>query len=107
MKPVRSKKQLHEDLEQQVQDFLAHGGNISQVERGKSGLPHEKPWINPFQSSENEQAKSRTPIPEVLAAIDARKKSKKKPLERRKKPEKKWILDDFGEPVRWVWNDEP
>ena len=105
MKPVRSKKELHADLEKQVQAFLEHGGEIDVVERGKSGLPHEKPWINPFKSGDSEQAQTRTPIPEVVAAIEARKRAKKKPAPKIRKPEKQWILDDFGEPVRWVWKD--
>ncbi|MDX1341682.1 hypothetical protein [Reinekea sp. G2M2-21] len=106
MKPVRTKKDLQADLQAQVEAFLSHGGNIRQVERGQSGLSHEKPWINPFKSGETEKAASRTPLPDVVAAIDARKQSKKKPTPKRRKPEKIWILDDFGEPVRWVWSDQ-
>ncbi|MEJ2044936.1 MAG: hypothetical protein P8X74_22670 [Reinekea sp.] len=92
-------------MEKQVKAFLDRGGSINEVERGKSGLPYEKPWINPFQSQEHEQAQTRTPVPEVVAAIEARKKSRKHPAVKRNKPEKKLIFDDFGEPVRWVWND--
>ncbi|TCS40181.1 hypothetical protein [Reinekea marinisedimentorum] len=106
MKPVRSKKDMQSELEAQVQAFVASGGNINQVERGKSGLDHEKPWINPFKSGETEKSPPRTPVPDVIAAIDARKSPKKNKPKRRSKPTKKWILDDFGEPVRWVWSDE-
>jgi len=105
MKVVRTKKDIQADLEAQIQAYLTHGGNIKEVERGKSGLSHEKPWINPFKTGESEKAPSRTPIPDVVAAIDARKQAKKKPVHKRRKPEKVWILDDFGEPVRWVWSD--
>jgi hypothetical protein len=105
MKPARTKKDIQADLERQVQAYLSHGGNIDQVERGQSGLNHEKPWINPFKSTESEKSPSRTPVPDVVAAIDARKNAKKKPPPKRRRPEKVWILDDFGEPVRWVWSD--
>jgi hypothetical protein len=105
MKLLRTKKDIQEELDAEVAAFLSHGGEIDVVERGKSGLPHDKPWINPFKSTENEQSQTRTPVPDVVAAIDARKQSRKKPVPKRKKPEKVWILDDFGEPVRWVWSD--
>lgn len=106
MKSVLSKKDIQADLEEQVRDYLRHGGNINEVERGKSGLNHDKPWINPFKSGDSEKPQSRTPVPDVVAAIDARKQSKKRPVGKRNRPEKKWILDDFGEPVRWVWADQ-
>jgi hypothetical protein len=106
MKPVRSKKDIHSELEKQIQAFVASGGNINQIERGQSGFSHEKPWINPFKSGETAKAPSRTPVPDVVAAIEARKSSKKAKPKRNTKPKKKWILDDFGEPVRWVWSDD-
>jgi hypothetical protein len=105
MKVVPTKRDIQADLAKQVEAFLNHGGNINQVERGKSGFDHEKPWINPFKSSESEKAPSRTPVTDVVAAIDARKQAKKKPVTRTRRAEKVWILDDFGEPVRWVWKD--
>jgi len=105
MKPVRSKKDAQADLERQVAAYLSHGGNISQVDRGISGLDHDKPWINPFKNSESEKAQERTPVPDVVAAIDARKHPAKKLAAKRQRQTKKWIYDDFGEPVRWVWSD--
>lgn len=106
MKHVPSKKELQAELDKQVRDFVEHGGNIDQVERGQTGLDREKPWVNPFKSTEGEKSQSRTPVPEVVAAIDARKSAPKKPKPKHRKPSKKWILDDFGEPVRWVWSDQ-
>jgi hypothetical protein len=100
-----SKKDLRNDLDAEVEAFLQDGGNISEVERGKSGLDHAKPWINPFKSSESEKAQSRTPVPEVVAAIDLRKQSKTSKSARPKRAEKRWIYDDFGEPLRWEWVD--
>jgi hypothetical protein len=49
-------------------------------------------------------------VSDVLKAIDERKESKKKspskPASARKKsPRKKVIYDDFGEPLRVVWEE--
>lgn len=96
---------MQSDLQQQVASFLSEGGEIDVVERGTSGLPHDKPWINPFKSGDHEKSQSRTPVPDVVAAIDSRKHIRQKPETRRRQPEKVWIFDDFGEPVRWVWKD--
>ncbi len=105
MKHIRSKKEIHAELQREVEAFISHGGNINQIEQGKSGLSPDKPWINPFKTSDGAKPQARTPLPDVVAAIDARKGPKKKVHPKRRKPEKKWILDDFGEPVRWVWAD--
>ena len=102
-----SKKDIRSDLDAEVQAFLQQGGNISEVERGQSGLDHAKPWINPFKSSDSEKAQSRTPVPEVVAAIDQRKQAKSKKSTRTKRSEKRWIYDDFGEPLRWEWVTDP
>lgn len=107
MKRPFTKKELQAQLERQVKAYLEHGGNIEQIQRGESGLDHAKPWINPFTNSEQESKKTRTPVPEIVAAIDARKtKSVSQAPKNTKHPRKKWILDDFGEPVRWVWSDQ-
>jgi hypothetical protein len=44
-----------------------------------------------------------------VSALDSRKKKKAppKPAKVSKSPKKKIIYDDFGEPVREVWADEP
>jgi hypothetical protein len=45
----------------------------------------------------------------VVSALDSRKKKKtpSKPIKASKRPKKKLIYDDFGEPVREVWTDHP
>ncbi|MDB4309084.1 hypothetical protein N9913_02120 [Porticoccaceae bacterium] len=44
----------------------------------------------------------------MVSALDSRKKKKTppKPVKVSKRPKKKLIYDDFGEPVREVWTDE-
>lgn len=106
MKPPRSKRDIQSDLENQIAQYLQSGGDIKEVERGESGLDHAKPWINPFKSGDTPTGpEPRTPVPDVVAAIDARKQPQKDAQNHRKRPHKKWIYDDFGEPIRWVWSD--
>jgi len=103
-KPV-NKKDVRKDLESQVDAFLREGGAIEPIERGETGLDRNKPWSNLFQSGQNQEPpKERTPIPEVMAAIDSRKHKEVKKAKSRG-PQKVWIYDDFGEPVRWVWKE--
>jgi hypothetical protein len=50
-------------------------------------------------------------VPEVVAAIEARRKDKMsgKPQRKRSRlpqPRRKIIYDDFGEPVRRIWVDD-
>lgn len=112
MKKLPGKPELRREIEAQVRDYLREGGTIEEVPRGLSG--HE-PGAGPpgsfhrnFQPRENPPA-PRTPLHEVVMAIEARRKrgsqakpaTRKTPLMRRKP-----ILDDFGEPVRWVWVEE-
>lgn len=79
---------------------------MQQVDRGISGHENRagpiKPDTNAFQQPRSE----RTYVPEVVAAIEQRRKSmnsKPKPVKRQ--PRKKIIYDDFGEPLRWEWEE--
>lgn len=106
MKRPPNKKDIRKDLEKQVEEFLREGGEIKPVERGTSGYEKNKPWSHPFQASPaDEPRKERTPVPEVVAAIEARRHHKSPVKPKRHRPRKKWIYDDFGEPVRWVWEE--
>jgi len=106
VKQPPSKKDIRHDLESQVEAFLREGGEIEWVDRGRTGLERNKPWSNPFHASPSDEPKSsRTPVPEVLAAIDSRKQKKTSPAPKSRRPRKEWIYDDFGEPVRWVWKE--
>ena len=52
----------------------------------------------------------RTPVPEVVAAIEARRLAKKSRAPQRQRrlphPRRKVIYDDFGEPLRRIWQEE-
>ncbi|WP_210398036.1 hypothetical protein [Motiliproteus sediminis] len=105
MKHRPTKAELRESLQRDVEEFLTQGGEIAEVPRGATG------WDNPlaakpdfaFVGPRNE----RTPVQEVVAAIESRKSKPPKPTTRRQRqrPRKKAVYDDFGELIRWVWVD--
>jgi len=109
-KPV-SKADMREALEEEMQRFLKQGGDVETVPRGVSGKdPGDAPlFLN--RRLFIEPSEPRTQIPEVIAAIDARRKlkSQRRPVHKRTRlpqPRRKVIYDDFGEPLRKVWVDE-
>jgi hypothetical protein len=79
------------------------GGQVNEVPRGLSGRPYANgPLVSIFEGTSHED---RTPLPEVVAAIEARKKPQHQRLQK-PRPRKKVILDDFGQPLRWEWVEE-
>ncbi len=109
-KPV-SKDELRAELEQATDRFLRQGGNVEEVPQGISGKDPGDPPVFLNRRLFIEPRTKRTLVPEVVAAIEARRKEKPKrnPGPRRKRlpqPRRKIIYDDFGEPLRKVWVDE-
>ncbi|TNC92682.1 hypothetical protein [Thalassolituus sp.] len=107
MKKSTTKKDLRKALNDDIEEYLRRGGEVHSFARGESGL---------VDGRYNEQAmafdkrQERTPVPEVLKAIDDRKEARKKsprraPQKRSSGPKKKVIYDDFGEPLRVIWED--
>lgn len=98
-----SKADIRSDMDKQIADFLDNGGKVAEVERGISGRNSNEP-LKPDTSNFQQPKVGRTYVPEVIAALDARRKpptEKTKPA--RRKPYKKIFYDDFGEPLRWEW----
>lgn len=93
-------------MEKQIADFLKKGGKVDAVERGISGRNNNEPI--PVGNGNFEQPKmGRTYVPEVIAALEARRKPlPEKPKPASRKPRKKLIYDDFGEPLRWEWVED-
>ena len=94
-----------------MEQFLHRGGEVEKVPRGHSALGPM--GASPLLSNRlfSEPRTSRTLVPEVVAAIEGRRRAnlKRKPQPRRSrlpKPRRKIIYDDFGEPLRSVWVDE-
>ena len=102
-----SKQSLRRELRRKTEEFLSRGGEIKQHNAGETGEPADRPRARSvFVSAQPRQ--TRTYVNHAVNALDNRKKSKtaepvKKPS---KRPKKKIIYDDFGEPLREVWSQE-
>ena len=111
MKKPPSKEDLRDALQKETERFLSRGGRVEEIPQGISGRePGDAPLL-PNRRLFIEPRGTRTLVPEVVAAIEARRKkpSPRKPAVRRgRKPEprRKIIYDDFGEPLRKVWVDD-
>ncbi|GAA6145944.1 hypothetical protein NBRC116585_20620 [Thalassolituus maritimus] len=107
MKKRVSKKELRDSLNQDIEQYLEKGGEVHEFDRGESGLVNGR--YNE-QAMSFEKRQERTPVPDVLRAIDERREARRKPqrkseTKRQSGPKKKVIYDDFGEPLRVVWED--
>ena len=100
-----NKHQVKQELAQDVAHFLARGGSVEQVEQGETALVNG--CFNQQRPAVASQAQTRTLLSSQVEAIekrkDERRQSKTPPLKTNRRPTKKWIYDDFGEPLRWVW----
>jgi hypothetical protein len=108
-KPV-SKADLRKKLNQETERFLRQGGNVDKIPQGTSGKEPGDPPVFLNRRLFIEPKTSRTLVPEVVAAIEARRSEKRgrKPAVKRRvpRPRRKVIYDDFGEPIRRVWLDD-
>lgn len=107
MKPLKSKKQVRDELNALVDQYIEKGGDIQEFSLGESGRDVNQP-LNKAPSIEK-NTQTRTPVSDVVKTIEERKKNKNKPSpvsNRPKKRTKKLLMDDFGEPLRWVWIEE-
>ena len=98
---------LRQRIKKQTDEFLARGGRITRVRDGASANTGNQPQQRKLVF-EGQRA-PRTYVPEVVAAIEARrrKKNESRPATRAsRKPRKKLVYDDFGEPLRWEWVDD-
>jgi len=99
-----TKKQLRQQLNQDIEDFLDHGGAVHEFQRGESALINGK--LDDRRTGFEQPRQERTPLEAEMQAVDARKKPVKPSSEKKShRPRKKVIYDDFGEPVREVWLD--
>jgi len=104
-----NKADLRNDLDKDVERFLARGGRIINIEAGETALESR---VSPLRTPIfNEPRTSRTPLDEVVATLDERRKRqlKRTPTPKRGRkplPRKRVIYDDFGEALRTVWSEE-
>ena len=109
-KPV-SKEDVRAELLQETERFLDRGGEVENIPRGVSGKNPGDPPLFLNRRLFIEPPAPRTPIPEVVAAIEARRglTMRRRPVAKRSRlpqPRRKIIYDDFGEPLRRVWVEE-
>ncbi len=104
-----TKADLRSDLNKDVAAFLSRGGSIEHFEPGETALEAR---VSPLRTPIfNEPKTERTPVDDVMAALDARRRKnlKRAPARKRgRKPQlrKRIIYDDFGEALRTVWQDD-
>ena len=111
MKKVPSKADIRLQLKRETERFLSRGGSVEEIPAGTSGRDPEDPPLYLNRRLFVEPRGTRTLVPEVVAAIEARRQQRtnRKPTRRRSRkpePRKKTIYDDFGEPLRRVWTDD-
>ena len=107
MKTLKSKKQVRDELNALVDQYIEEGGDIKEFSLGESGRDVNLPLNKAPAIEKNTQA--RTPVSDVVKTIEERKKNKNKPnpvSTQPKKPKQKLLMDDFGEPLRWIWVEE-
>jgi len=98
MKPTKTKAQIRAELDAQMGNFLSDGGAIQQHVRGESGRQANEPLHPTIERNPQE----RTPVLDEIKAIEARRNQKVIPPKRNNGHQKTLIMDDFGEPLRWV-----
>jgi len=100
-----TKAQKRALLEQEMQNYLSKGGEVEEVDQGISGRENPMQALLPVLF--NEKTLKRTDARAELNKVDARKHPKKNaPVARTKAKKKVPVYDDFGEILRWVWDDE-
>ena len=101
-----SKRDLRDSLNRDIEEYLNKGGEVHQFARGESGLQEGRYHD---QSMTFEKRQERTPVDDVVKAIDERREARLRPVSTRKtairRPKKKVIYDDFGEPLRVIWEE--
>jgi hypothetical protein len=101
-----TKAQIRAELQAAVDSYLAHGGEIEQVDRGISGREDHNQLKKPLFT---EPKVSRTLVNDLIARIESRRRPPRRPSTRRTikaRPRMKTLYDDFGEPIRKIWVDE-
>jgi len=109
VKKIVTKRDIRTEIEKQIDDYLTQGGEVEAVPQGISGREGAQGPIRAANGAFQEPKQERTYLPDVVAALDARKQTRKKPVPTKKtksRPRKRIIYDDFGEPLRWEWVED-
>lgn len=105
MKVIKTKAQIRAEIEQQVENYLDDGGAVDDIAQGVSGHTSD---INPYARTTffSQPVQTRTPVDDIVKALDERKKPKVATPKPKRTPKKKLVFDEFGEPLRWVWEEK-
>ncbi len=109
MKKPPSKKQVRDKLNREIEAYLDNGGQVHHVLHGETGLTDGR--YDERAMAFQKQSQERTPVTDAVRAIEERREARRKarrpaPAPRAsRQPRKKVIYDDFGEPLRVVWED--
>jgi len=76
--PTVSKTDLRAEIEEQVRDYLRRGGAVAEVARGISGRDQAQGPAGRFHAFTPRPKEERTYVPEVVAAIEARRRKPRK-----------------------------
>ncbi len=99
-----TKREIRQQMQQEVELYLDQGGEVHEFQRGESGLINGK--LDDRSTGFEQGKQTRTPLAGVLNTLDQRKKSGNAAIVAKpSRPKKKIIYDDFGEPIREVWVD--
>jgi len=109
VKKPPSKQDMRRRLESQTRSYLDGGGEIRSVPPGVSAVDEAiSPIKTPIFTGKPQQ---RTPVNDVIETLRRRRESQLKRAPktgRRRKPQprKHIVYDDFGEPLRIVYQEE-
>ena len=104
MKHLITKAEKRASLSDEVAKFFQDGGTVDEVQQGVSGRDNPAQAILPVLFGE--KSMQRTDARGALKAIDDRKRQSLEKKPSIKKAKKVPVYDDFGEILRWVWEDE-
>lgn len=109
IKLPKTKRHQRDELNAQIETFLGRGGQVNEVERGISGRENINQAL-PHVFDKKTQAETRTPVNDIIDTLDERRKPKSAQMKHSRlpssrTPRKKMIYDDFGQPLRWEYND--
>lgn len=103
MKPTKTKAEIRAELDAEISRYLSTGGDVKAIPTGTSGnVDNRNLFAN---STQFEPKQARTPLNEVVNELESRKQDKSGRQHKNRRPTKKLITDDFGEPIRWVWQE--
>ena len=103
IKRPKTKAEIRDEINRDINRYLSDGGAVKDIPNGVSGREDNTNLFS--QATQFEPKQERTPVTEVIKELEARKKGKNEPARKKSGPRKKLITDDFGEPIRWVWEE--